>query len=463
MRVHKKIGTKERLFEMFENVNNIKINESFDSPIKKDKKYLDKTVGDQTSQVSKYDDGTRYPVEDKLKVKDPSLEKLKGDDAPIVEAFENPEDIADPDASNFDVEIDNPKPTIDQDYEDNLRYNRKYGTSRPTKDLHFPVSMEENSGDDFTAQAQLTTSNFGGMEIELDDSGDGLRYRWNQSGKPDEAVEAEIEYDTDGEPYFKTAEGESYFLSDFMRVNYPQIGEAEEIGVEDDQDVADEDEPINVDNDDTAEENPAWDENFGGDPESEETEVEDPEMSIDDIPAGDGEEAPELDNEIEDDGVHIDLKTSDGEEIETNTEEVEDGYTDQIEGGLADDAQPTDFCPIQIAKGIQIEMEHTDDPHKALEISMDHLTEIPDYYDRLEAMEAEAKGEGMESDMGAPEDSLLDPSKHWVDDYSAQNVSMGDDIEEDYPLEGGDPEAGEEEFEFGEKAKSGEFNDEEDK
>ena len=97
MNVYKKIGTKERLIEMFEKVNKIKINESamwgekvnnenFDSPIKKDKKYLDKTVGDQTSQVSKYDDGTRYPVEDELKVKDPSLEKLKGDDAPIEES-----------------------------------------------------------------------------------------------------------------------------------------------------------------------------------------------------------------------------------------------------------------------------------------------------------------------------------------------------------------------------------------
>ena len=397
MNVYKKIGTKERLIEMFEKVNKIKINESamwgekvnnenFDSPIKKDKKYLDKTVGDQTSQVSKYDDGTRYPVEDELKVKDPSLEKLKGDDAPITEDF--------------------------------------------------------SDAPEFKAQAQLTTSNFGGMEIEVDDSGDGLRYRWNQSDSPDEPVEAEIEYDTDGEPYFKTAEGESYFLSDFMRVNYPQMNE-----VEDDQDIANQDEPVNVgdvepeDNDGGADEKPAWDEDFGGNDEPEGTEVEDPEMSIDDIPAGDGEEAPELDNEIEDGGV----------EQMTNT--MEEPHEDQIEGGLADTASPSDFCPIQIGKGIQIEMEHTNDPHKALEISMDHLTEIPDYYDRLEAMEAEAKGEGVESDEGAPEDSLLDPSKHWVDDYAAQNVSMGDDVDEAHPLEGGDPEVGEEEHEFAEKAK----------
>ena len=132
-------------------------------------------------------------------------------------------------------------------------------------------------------------------------------------------------------------------------------------------------------------------------------------------------------------------------------------------GGLAAGKKPEDFDQEQLAAGTKVESEHTSDEKIAREIAMDHLTEIPDYYDRLEAMEAEAKGEGqgsMEDDVEAPEDALLDPSKHWVDDYSPQNVSMGDDIDEDYPLEGGDPEAGEEEFEFLEKAKSGEFEEE---
>lgn len=300
MRVHKKIGTKERLLEMFQNVNNVKINEtamwgekinneSFDNPKAKDKEYLDNTVGDQTSQVSKYDDGTRYPVEDKLKVKDPSLEKMKGDDAPIIEGFGDEDD--------------------------------------------------QNVADENSEESQF--------------------------------------------------------------------------------DVNPEEEPVDNDG---GEKKPAWDEDFGGEEDSkgtDGTEVEDPEMAMDTIPADDAD-APELDAEIE------------GGEQMTNT--MEEPHEDQIEGGLADDAQPNDFCPVQIAKGIQIEMEHTDDPHKALEIAMDHLTEIPDYYDRLEAMEAEAKGEGMESDMGAPEDSLLDPSKHWVDDYAPQNVSMGD-IGDEIPAE----------------------------
>ena len=36
-------------------------------------------------------------------------------------------------------------------------------------------------------------------------------------------------------------------------------------------------------------------------------------------------------------------------------------------------------------------MEHTDDPEVAKSIAKDHLTEISDYYDRLERMESEAK------------------------------------------------------------------------
>jgi hypothetical protein len=44
----------------------------------------------------------------------------------------------------------------------------------------------------------------------------------------------------------------------------------------------------------------------------------------------------------------------------------------------------------QIQKGIKIESEHTSDKEKATEIAMDHISEFPDYYDRLEKMEKEA-------------------------------------------------------------------------
>ena len=44
----------------------------------------------------------------------------------------------------------------------------------------------------------------------------------------------------------------------------------------------------------------------------------------------------------------------------------------------------------QIKKGIGVEMEHTTDKEKATEIATDHISEFPDYYDRLNKMEKKA-------------------------------------------------------------------------
>jgi len=41
----------------------------------------------------------------------------------------------------------------------------------------------------------------------------------------------------------------------------------------------------------------------------------------------------------------------------------------------------------QIKKGVKVELEHTSDPKIALEIALDHINELPDYYDRLETVE----------------------------------------------------------------------------
>ena len=68
-----------------------------------------------------------------------------------------------------------------------------------------------------------------------------------------------------------------------------------------------------------------------------------------------------------------------------------------IKGGKADKMTTKDIADkfkvsvdkiqSQIQKGIKIEMEHTDDKEKATEIAMDHVTEFPNYYDRLIKME----------------------------------------------------------------------------
>jgi hypothetical protein len=62
-------------------------------------------------------------------------------------------------------------------------------------------------------------------------------------------------------------------------------------------------------------------------------------------------------------------------------------WKDVIKGGYADKKVPQDFDPMQLKKGIKVEMEHTNNRKIAMEIAMDHLTEFPNYYVELEKME----------------------------------------------------------------------------
>lgn len=80
---------------------------------------------------------------------------------------------------------------------------------------------------------------------------------------------------------------------------------------------------------------------------------------------------------------------------------VAQGWEEQIEGGLADSKDPQDFNALQLVNGLIVEFEHVNkdaheflkkipnDIQKALEISMDHLTEDPEYYTKLADMEGE--------------------------------------------------------------------------
>ena len=51
------------------------------------------------------------------------------------------------------------------------------------------------------------------------------------------------------------------------------------------------------------------------------------------------------------------------------------------------------YHPTELAKGVKMELEHTNDHRIALEIAKDHLSELPDYYSRLERMEKRAFAE----------------------------------------------------------------------
>lgn len=71
---------------------------------------------------------------------------------------------------------------------------------------------------------------------------------------------------------------------------------------------------------------------------------------------------------------------------------------DLIKGGLSDKSTIEDIAKKhnvsisdienQLKKGIEVEREHTNNIEMAKEIAMDHLFELPDYYDRLEKIES---------------------------------------------------------------------------
>lgn len=62
----------------------------------------------------------------------------------------------------------------------------------------------------------------------------------------------------------------------------------------------------------------------------------------------------------------------------------------QLRGGKAESYYPWQFDQQQLLKGIQVELEHTQDIYIAMLIAMDHLVEIENYYDLLEDMETSA-------------------------------------------------------------------------
>jgi hypothetical protein len=63
------------------------------------------------------------------------------------------------------------------------------------------------------------------------------------------------------------------------------------------------------------------------------------------------------------------------------------GPSEKLVGGLGDGKDIEQFNPVQVVKGIKVEMEHTNDVKSVCEIVVDHLTEDPLYYDKLEQVE----------------------------------------------------------------------------
>ncbi|MCK5017090.1 MAG: hypothetical protein KAS32_08455 [Candidatus Peribacteraceae bacterium] len=58
--------------------------------------------------------------------------------------------------------------------------------------------------------------------------------------------------------------------------------------------------------------------------------------------------------------------------------------------GRHNDIPDEQFDPEELKMGIKVEMEHTDNINLSKRITKDHLSEITDYYTRLNKMESEA-------------------------------------------------------------------------
>lgn len=124
------------------------------------------------------------------------------------------------------------------------------------------------------------------------------------------------------------------------------------------------------------------------------------------------------------------------EQIVNNKEET----GDLLAGGLADNESPKSFDPEQLAIGLKVEMEHTDNPMIAIEIVMDHMIENSDYYTHLNKMEKDIDIENSETGENDDlTDELLGFKSHNVGeefDYAASERDYFDkiDYEEEHPL-----------------------------
>jgi hypothetical protein len=87
----------------------------------------------------------------------------------------------------------------------------------------------------------------------------------------------------------------------------------------------------------------------------------------------------------------VNIDENDDEENVEILAQKHDETGEELKGGLGDGKSPMQFDPEQVSLGIKVEMEHTDDPMKALEIALDHLTEDPEYYTVKDDPEASAQ------------------------------------------------------------------------
>ena len=95
------------------------------------------------------------------------------------------------------------------------------------------------------------------------------------------------------------------------------------------------------------------------------------------------------------DGISSQVQPQLRQSLEQKFEQIDiKNFKDRIPGGVADGKPITNYDLGQLILGIKWERAHTNtDNMLALELAMDHLELIPDYYTRVEKLESEYQSE----------------------------------------------------------------------
>lgn len=87
-----------------------------------------------------------------------------------------------------------------------------------------------------------------------------------------------------------------------------------------------------------------------------------------------------------------------GLEVVSKGDKIQKSEQNKLKGGVADNKTPFSIADKhgvevhkilkELAMGVVVEKEHTEDLQEAYEIAMDHMTESPEYYTKLAEMES---------------------------------------------------------------------------
>lgn len=127
---------------------------------------------------------------------------------------------------------------------------------------------------------------------------------------------------------------------------------------------------------------------------------------------------------IQDDDLHV-PRTS-GNVLLPEMEK--EASKDILPGGKSDHKPDSDFDKKEITKGMKVESEHTKNKEIQKEIAKDHLTEIPDYYERLAKMEKDAAQKKSKESAPAPSHenkSFISFAKNIFGKYLEEGLSKG--------------------------------------